>query len=61
MTKAILFDGDGVLIHGYHARKDLRHCWDANMEVDLGIKRQAFKDGFIFKDFINHVLMVMSD
>ena len=53
----ILFDVDGVLIHGYHAREDLRHCWDDGLEADLGFNRQAFKDGFIFKDFINHVLI----
>lgn len=57
MTQIILFDVDGVLFHGYHAREELRHCWDKNLESDLGISRQAFKDGFIFKDFINHVLV----
>ncbi len=61
MTQAILFDVDGVLIHGYHAREELRHCWDENLENDLGISRQAFKDGFIFKDFINHVLIGRMD
>ena len=61
MTQSILFDVDGVLIHGYHAREDLRQCWDENLESDLGISRQAFKDGFIFKDFINHVLIGRMD
>jgi len=56
MTQIILFDVDGVLIHGYHAREELRQCWDENLENDLGISRQKFKDGFIFKDFINHIL-----
>lgn len=61
MKQTILFDVDGVLIHGYHAREDLRQCWDDNMESDLGIGRQAFKDGFIYKDFINHVLVGRMD
>lgn len=61
MTQIILFDVDGVLIHGYHAREELRHCWDENLETDLGINRQAFKDGFIFKDFIDHVLIGKMD
>lgn len=61
MTQVILFDVDGVLIHGYHARPELRHCWDENLENDLGINRQKFKDDFIFKDFIERVLVGQMD
>ena len=52
---------DGVLIHQYHARAELRHYWDENLEIDLGINRKKFKDDFIFKDFIEHVLVGQMD
>lgn len=42
MTQVILFDVDGVLIHGYHAREELRQCWDENIEKDLGVNREGF-------------------
>lgn len=45
----IFFDIDGVLIHGYHTRAERRHCWDENLEHDLGIKRDVFQS--IFKDW----------
>ena len=53
--QTILFDVDGVLIHGYHARENLRHFWDENLEHDLGIGRQIFKEKFIHGDFIDKV------
>ena len=42
MTQTILFDVDGVLIHGYHAREELRLYWDENIEKDLGVNREGF-------------------
>ncbi|NDC56614.1 MAG: haloacid dehalogenase, partial [Alphaproteobacteria bacterium] len=36
----IFFDVDGVLIHGYHARPELRQCWDENLPRDFGIDRE---------------------
>jgi putative hydrolase of the HAD superfamily len=42
MAQIILFDVDGVLIHGYHAREELRHYWDENIEKDLGVNREGF-------------------
>ena len=47
----VLFDVDGVLIHGYHARSELRICWDENLERDFGINRDKFKNEFIFGEF----------
>ena len=37
MTRAVLFDVDGVLVHGYHARPELQLRWDENLLEDLGI------------------------
>jgi putative hydrolase of the HAD superfamily len=52
----ILFDVDGVLMHGYHAKPTLRRCWDENLEADFGISREAFRDHFIRTVFEGQVL-----
>lgn len=57
----ILFDVDGVLIHGYHAKPSLQHCWDETIETDLGIDRDHFKTHFIFKDFVKKVIIGQLD
>lgn len=59
--QVILFDVDGVLIHGYHARPELRVCWDENLERDFGINRDRFKSEFIFGEFINKVIIGKKD
>lgn len=56
MTRAIVFDVDGVLIHGYHARPDLRDSWDAKLH-DLGIHADRFQREFIFDIFLKRVLI----
>ncbi|MEM9832726.1 MAG: HAD-IA family hydrolase [Bacteroidota bacterium] len=53
---AILFDVDGVLIHGYHAKPAFRKCWDEYLEADLQIKREDFKRVFIRDAFKREVL-----
>ena len=35
--RAVLFDVDGVLVHGYHARAERQRRWDEHMQADLGI------------------------
>ena len=57
MTRAVLFDVDGVLVHGYHARPELQLRWDENLLEDLGIDPQQFKDRFIYDVFIKKVLV----
>jgi putative hydrolase of the HAD superfamily len=57
MTKrAILFDVDGVLIHGWHARPEQRHRWDANLLADVGIDGDEFGREFIPHPFATEVL-----
>jgi putative hydrolase of the HAD superfamily len=53
----IFFDVDGVLVHGYHARTELRKCWDENIERDFGINRERFAKEFIFGPFIQSVIV----
>lgn len=57
MTRAILFDVDGVLVHGYHARPELQLRWDENLLEDLGIDPEQFKDKFIYDVFVKKVLV----
>jgi putative hydrolase of the HAD superfamily len=57
VTRAVLFDVDGVLVHGYHSRPELQRRWDENLLEDLGIDPDAFKDKFIFDVFIKKVLI----
>jgi putative hydrolase of the HAD superfamily len=39
----VFFDVDGVLIDGWHANPDLRKPWDATMEKDIGVNREALQ------------------
>lgn len=57
----IFFDVDGVLVHGYHARPELRVCWDENLTEDFGIDRKRFTEEFIFGPFIKEVLIGKRD
>lgn len=56
MTRAIFFDVDGVLIHGYHAKPELSRRWDENLLRDLGIEPERFSSEFIYGPFLQDVL-----
>lgn len=56
MTRAVIFDVDGVLVHGYHARPDQRQSWD-KLLAELGIDANRFQSEFIFDIFIKKVLI----
>lgn len=58
MTRAVFFDVDGVLIHGYHAQPAARqHRWNANLQADLGIDPDRFQQEFIYDIFIKKVII----
>ena len=42
MSRAVLFDVDGVLVHGYHTNAERRRRWDEHMLEDLGIAQEDF-------------------
>jgi len=42
----IFFDVDGVLIDGWHSKAARRKPWDAAIEHDLGVDREAFRKCF---------------
>ena len=56
MKRAILFDVDGVLLHGWHAKPEKRHRWDTNLLADLGIDGDEFGREFIPDLFVTQVL-----
>ena len=56
MTRALVFDVDGVLVHGYHARPERQRRWDENLLADLGVDPDRFRDEFIFDIFIKKVV-----
>jgi putative hydrolase of the HAD superfamily len=57
MTRAVFFDVDGVLVHGYHARPELTRRWNEHLLADLGVDPDRFNDEFIFDIFIKKVVV----
>jgi putative hydrolase of the HAD superfamily len=53
----VLFDVDGVLVHGYHARPERRQCWDEHLQRDFSIDRERFKNEFILGPFVQEVIV----
>lgn len=57
MTRTVLFDVDGVLVHGYHARPEKQIRWDENLLADLGVDPDRFKTEFIYDIFMKKVIV----
>lgn len=57
----VLFDVDGVLINGYHARPELRKRWHENLQEDFGIDPDYFSETFFINPFSNKVLKGQMD
>lgn len=55
--RAVIFDVDGVLVHGYHARPELQRRWDENLLADLGVDPERFSREFIYGVFIKKVIV----
>lgn len=56
MSRAVLFDVDGVLVHGYHSRPEQQKRWDENLLEDLGIDPERFQAEFIWDVFVKKVI-----
>lgn len=54
--RTVLFDVDGVLVHGYHARPELQQRWDENLLQDLGVDPLRFTSEFIYGLFMKRVV-----
>jgi len=57
VTRAVLLDVDGVLVHGYHANPARVRAWDANLLADTGVDPERFRHEFIFDIFIKKVII----
>ncbi|QQR34724.1 HAD-IA family hydrolase [Devosia oryziradicis] len=57
MTRAVLFDVDGVLVHGYHTNPARVRAWDATLLADTGVDPERFRQEFIFDIFIKRVII----
>jgi len=56
LTRALLFDVDGVILDGYHARPEGLKRWDQFLAVDLGIDPDVFQREFIRPLYVPYVL-----
>ena len=56
MSRAVIFDVDGVLIHGMHTNPAYVRRWDAGLLADLGVDPQRFVSEFIYDIFIKRVV-----
>jgi putative hydrolase of the HAD superfamily len=55
--RALFFDVDGVVVHGFHTRPERRRRWDDALSQDLGIEPSAFVEHFIRGPFERQVLL----
>ena len=56
-SRALFFDVDGVVVHGFHARPERRRRWDETLSQDLGIEPDRFVEHFIRGPFEREVLL----
>ena len=57
MTRIVLFDVDGVLVNGYHARPEKHVRWNENLLADLGVDPDRFNREFIYDVFVKKVVV----
>ncbi|WP_169195060.1 HAD family hydrolase [Devosia sp. MC1541] len=55
MSRAIVFDIDGVLIEGMNHDANKSRRWDVTLKADMGIDPKRFTDEFIFDIFVTKV------
>jgi putative hydrolase of the HAD superfamily len=55
--RTVLFDVDGVLVHGYHAKPEKQVRWDENLLADLGVDPERFRSEFIYDIFVKQVIV----
>ena len=57
MSRAVIFDVDGVLIHGMHNNPAHVRAWNTEMQADMGVDPKRFTEEFIFDIFIKRVII----
>lgn len=56
MTRSVVFDVDGVLVHGMHHNSEQSRRWDTTLKADLGVDPSRFTEEFIFDIFVKKVV-----
>ena len=57
MSRTLLFDVDGVLVHGVHAKPHLRRMWSTHLKDDLGVDEEQYVREFIREGFVRNVML----
>jgi putative hydrolase of the HAD superfamily len=57
VSRTLLFDVDGVLIHGVHAKPHLRRRWSTHLKDDLGVDEEQYVREFIREGFVRNVML----
>jgi len=57
VSRTLLFDVDGVLIHGVHAKPHLRRMWSTHLKEDLGVDEEQYVREFIRERFVRNVML----
>jgi len=57
MSRAIIFDVDGVLVNGYHANPARVVPWDKDLLADTGVDPDRLRREFIFDIFVKKVIV----
>ena len=57
MSRTLLFDVDGVLIHGLHAKAHLSRMWSTHLKDDLGVDEEQYVREFIREGFVRNVMV----
>ena len=56
MSRAVIFDVDGVLVHGIHHNPLHVRRWDTTLAADMGVDPARFTQEFIFDIFVKKVV-----
>ncbi|KKB79853.1 hypothetical protein VW35_05015 [Devosia soli] len=57
MTRAVIFDVDGVLIEGYHSNPARVRAWDKDMLTEIGVDPDRLREEFTFDVFVKKVIV----
>ena len=57
MSRTVLFDVDGVLVHGLHSKEHLRRMWSDHLRDDLGVDPEEYVRDFIREGFVGKVML----
>jgi len=57
LSRAVIFDVDGVLIDGYHSNPARVRAWDKDMLSEIGVDPERLRQEFTFDVFVKKVII----